>query len=75
MLCRDGLTQSVIVEDTVVTRAKRFPMIVAAKCGRKHNLLLFVMKDLRVVDVQEALSDQHDKTDIVDRTRGYFESF
>jgi len=50
-------------------------MIVAAKCGRKHNLLLFVMKDLRVVDVQEALGDQHDKTDIVDRTRGYFESF
>ncbi|NWF95214.1 MAG: hypothetical protein HXY34_03645 [Candidatus Thorarchaeota archaeon] len=72
--CPDGKQVMMEVDDEKIQAAKRFPTPVTAKCTRGHALVVFVDRDLRVVDVQTALSVSEGTKDAVERAKGWFET-
>ena len=73
-VCTDGTMVEIEVDDAAIDEAKRFPMMVAVKCPKKHDLVAFVNKDRSVSDVEPAVSVKKDK-DAIEKTTDYFENF
>jgi hypothetical protein len=73
--CKDGMLVYVEVEELIITRAKRFPTIVTAKCSRDHPLVVFVDANFQVRDVESSAVATEEVKDAVDKTKGWFESF
>ncbi|MFW9925819.1 MAG: hypothetical protein ACFFDM_03515 [Candidatus Thorarchaeota archaeon] len=73
--CKDGTLVFVEVDETKITLAKRYPVIVTAKCPKKnHSLVVFVDANFQVRDVEAAAEASEEKKDAIDKTKGWFDS-
>ena len=72
--CKDGTLVQVKVEESVITRAKRYPTIVTAKCPKGHSLVVFVDANFQVRDVEAAAQASEKELDAIDKTKGWFDS-
>ena len=50
----DGTIDGITVEEESITEAKRIPVLIPAKCGNGHQVILFVDKKFTVRDVEAA---------------------
>jgi transcription elongation factor Elf1 len=73
--CGEGKLVYVEVEESTIKRAKRFPTIVTARCGKGHALVVFVDANFQVRDVEGSAVATEEEKDAVDKTKGWFESF
>jgi hypothetical protein len=65
------------VEEESIKTATRIPVIIPAKCSKKHSVVLFVDRNFTVRDVEaaaEALQDGDDKSS-VDKAQSWMDSF
>ncbi|MHA2426198.1 MAG: hypothetical protein ACXAEF_15525 [Candidatus Thorarchaeota archaeon] len=62
------------VKESTFEDSKRFPMMVATKCSKKHDLIAFVDQERRVRDVEEAVSAKIEEKDAIEQSKDYFES-
>ncbi|MFX1481629.1 MAG: hypothetical protein ACFFCP_00420 [Promethearchaeota archaeon] len=73
--CRDGTLVYVEVDEYMITTAKRYPVMVTAKCPTKnHSLVVFVDANFQIRDVEAAAEATEEKKDAIDRTKGWFDS-
>ena len=64
--CKEGTLVYVEVEEHKITQAKRYPVIVTAKCPKNHALVVFVDSNFQVRDVEvaaEATEEEKGATD------------
>ena len=73
--CKDGTLVYVEVEEFKITQAKRYPVIVTAKCPKHHALVVFVDSNFQVRDVEVAAEATEEKKGATDKAVGYFEGF
>jgi len=73
--CKEGTLVYVEVEEQKITHAKRYPVIVTAKCPRSHPLVAFVDSNFQVRDVEAAAEASEEEKGATDKAAGYFESF
>lgn len=74
----DRLIDGITVEETSITEAKRIPVLVPAKCGNGHQVILFVDKQFTVRDVEAAgqvVEDDKDDGSSVDKAQSWMDSF
>ncbi|MFW9788084.1 MAG: hypothetical protein ACFFE2_07175 [Candidatus Thorarchaeota archaeon] len=71
--CR-GPIDGIVVEEDSITNAKRIPVLVPAKCGNGHNVILFVDKTFTVRDVELA-GEVVDDDGSVDKALKWMDSF
>ena len=75
----DSLINGISVEETSITEAKRIPVLVPAKCGNGHQVILFVDKQFTVRDVEAAGQVVEDGTDddgsSVDKAQSWMDNF
>ena len=74
-VCDDGTMVEVELNEEAFNEAKRFPMMVAVKCPKKHDLVAFVNKDRAVSDVEPAVSVKKEEKDALAKSKDYFEQF
>ena len=74
-VCDDGTMVDLEIEESVFEEAKRFPMMVATKCPKTHDIIAFVDQEKRVRDVEKAVAAKKEEKDAIDKTKEYFESF
>ncbi len=68
----DGVT----VDEESIKTAARVPVIVPAKCGKGHSVVLFVDRNLTVRDIEAAAEAiQGDSKDAVDKAQGWMDNF
>jgi hypothetical protein len=67
----DGVT----VDEESIKNAERVPVIVPAKCGKDHAVVLFVDRNLTVRDVEAAAEAVQDDKDAVDKAQGWMDNF
>ncbi|MFW9864030.1 MAG: hypothetical protein ACFFEX_17700 [Candidatus Thorarchaeota archaeon] len=67
----DGVT----VDVESIKNAERVPVIVPAKCGKGHAVVLFVDRNLTVRDVEAAAKAIQDEKDAVDKAQGWMDNF
>jgi len=73
--CTENTLVYVEVEEHKVTQAKRYPVIVTAKCPKGHALVVFVDSNFQVRDVEVAAEATEEEKGATDKAAGYFESF
>ncbi|TFH10035.1 MAG: hypothetical protein E4H14_03315 [Candidatus Thorarchaeota archaeon] len=73
--CKESTLVYVEVEEQKITHAKRYPVIVTAKCSKSHSLVAFVDANFQVRDVESATEATEEEKDATDKAVGYFESF
>lgn len=73
--CKDGSLVYVEVEESKIAHAKRYPVIVTAKCQKHHALVAFVDSNFQVRDVEAAAEASEEQKGATDKAAGYFESF
>ncbi|TFG32126.1 hypothetical protein EU528_04275 [Candidatus Thorarchaeota archaeon] len=73
--CTQGNLVYVEVEERKITQAKRYPVIVTAKCSKSHALVAFVDSNFQVRDVEVATEATEEEKGATDKAAGYFESF
>ncbi len=74
-VCDDGTQVDLEIDESTFAEAKRFPMMVATRCPKNHNLIAFVDQEKRVRDVEKAVTAKQEEKDAIDKTKDYFESF
>lgn len=67
----DGVT----VDEESIRNAERVPVIVPAKCGKGHAVVLFVDRNLTVRDVEAAAEAVQDDKAAVDKAQGWMDNF
>ena len=67
-VCDDNTMVELEVEEKTFEEAKRFPMMIATKCTKKHDLIAFVDQEKRVRDVETAVSAKKEEKDAIDKT-------
>ncbi|NHJ14541.1 MAG: hypothetical protein EAX95_12755 [Candidatus Thorarchaeota archaeon] len=78
--CSDGTLVNLEVEESVITESKRFPVMVTARCPKKHSLVVFIDNNFQVRDVQAAADatddakGKEDTSDALDKAKGWFDS-
>lgn len=73
--CAEGTLVYVEVDERKITLAKRYPVIVTAKCPKSHTLVAFVDANFQVRDVEAATEATEEEKGATDKAAGYFESF
>ena len=73
--CKEGILVYVEVEERKISQAKRYPVIVTAKCPKSHVLVAFVDANFQVRDVEAAAEATEEEKGATDKAAGYFESF
>lgn len=73
--CGAGKLVYVEVDELTITRAKRYPTIVQARCAKGHPLVVFVDANFQVRDVEVSAIATEEEKDAVEKTKGWFESF
>ena len=67
----DGVT----VDEESIKNAERVPVIVPAKCGKAHAVVLFVDRNFTVRDVEAAAEAVQGAQDAVDKAQGWMDNF
>jgi hypothetical protein len=74
-VCGDSTTVELEIEESILDEAKRFPMMIATKCSKKHDLIAFVDKEKQICDVEKAVTATKEEKDAIEKTKDYFEDF
>ena len=74
-VCDDGTMVELEIDEEVFASAKRFPMMIANLCPKKHNLIAFVDQEMKVRDVESAVTAKTEEKDAIDKSKDYFEAF
>ena len=74
-VCGDAV-DGVAVDEESIKNSKRVPVIVPAKCGKSHSVVLFVDRNMTVRDVEAAAEAmQPDSEDAVTKAQGWMDDF
>ena len=73
--CGSGTLVYVEVEEHKILHAKRYPVIVTAKCPKGHALVAFVDANFQVRDVESAAEASEEEKGATDKAADYFGKF
>jgi len=67
-----GKIRNVAVEEDAIKKAPRIPVLVAAKCEKGHQVILFVDRNLQIREAEPAAADATQKKSAIDKASNWF---
>ncbi len=60
--CRDGTLVRIEVEEEVIQKSSRYPVIVATKCSKGHALIAFIDANFDIRDIEPTAEAESKET-------------
>lgn len=72
--CADGTLLHIEVEESTISHAKRYPVMIAMKCSKGHSLVIHVDARFQIRDVEQIAEGTSPKETAIDRTMRWADS-